>query len=86
MIQNQDLKQFYLLEQELQTGQSPPLLLTLGDTEYYIPRSEILFFETDGQGRITAHTAKHLYYTAYRLFELERLLPVHAWIYVLHSI
>ena len=64
-----------LLEQEMQTGQSPPLLLTLGDTEYYIPRSEILFFETDGQGRITAHTAKHLYYTAYRLFELERLLP-----------
>ena len=52
-----------LLEQELRTGQSPPLLLTLGDTEYYIPRTEILFFETDGQGRITAHTAKRLYYT-----------------------
>ncbi|MBQ7338072.1 MAG: LytTR family transcriptional regulator [Clostridia bacterium] len=66
-----------LLENAMQNEYSPPLLLTLGDTEYYIPQRSILFFETDGQGRVTAHTAKNIYYTASRLFELESTLPSH---------
>ena len=50
------------------------LLLTMGSSEYYIPRSELLFFETDN-GRTTAHTADNMYYTHYKLYELERILP-----------
>jgi DNA-binding LytR/AlgR family response regulator len=34
-----------------------------------------LFFETDGQGRITAHTADALYYTFSTLRQLEDTLP-----------
>lgn len=66
-----------LLAQEVHTGHSPPLLLTRGETEYFIPQNEVLFFETDGAGRITAHTAKHLYYTTATLSALERTLPSH---------
>ena len=50
------------------------LVLTQNDTEYYIPKNEILFFETEG-GRVTAHTAKEAYQTAFRLYELESLIP-----------
>ena len=64
-----------LLSEAMQSEHSPPLLLTLGDTEYFIPQREVLFFETDGQGRITAHTAKNLYYTASTLSALEHTLP-----------
>ncbi|MBQ8718662.1 MAG: LytTR family transcriptional regulator [Clostridia bacterium] len=66
-----------LLATAMQTEHSPPLILTLGDTEYYIPQDHVLFFETDGAGRITAHTAKSLYYTASTLSALERTLPPH---------
>ena len=47
-----------------------------GETEYYLPLSEILFFETDG-GTICAHTARDVYHVYYRLYELEELLPGH---------
>lgn len=50
------------------------LALTLGDTEYYVPIRDILFFET-ADGKITAHTAKKMYYTSCKLYELEGLLP-----------
>ena len=64
-----------LLSEAIQAEHSPPLLLTLGDTEYFVPQNEILFFETDGTGRITAHTAKSLYYIASTLSALEQTLP-----------
>lgn len=51
------------------------LLLHVGSCEYYVPRNEILFFETDG-GRTTAHTTDKMYYTSYKLYELGQLLPV----------
>lgn len=44
------------------------------NTEYYIPLDSILFFETDA-GRIRAHTAKDVYITKLKLYELEELLP-----------
>ena len=66
-----------LLSEVIQAEHSPSLVLTLGDTEYFISQDSVLFFETDGQGRITAHTAKNLYYTGATLSALERTLPPH---------
>lgn len=45
-----------------------------GETEYYLPLSEMLFFETDGN-EIYAHTAGDSYRIKYRLYELEEILP-----------
>jgi len=45
-----------------------------GETEYYLPFSEMLFFETDGN-EIYAHTAGDSYRIKYRLYELEEILP-----------
>ena len=44
------------------------------ETEYYVSLDEILFFETDGTG-ISAHTAKEIFETRQKLYELERILP-----------
>jgi len=52
------------------------LILTKGDTEFFIPREQILFFETEGKN-VTAHTADKMYETQYRLYELEEMLPGH---------
>ena len=51
-------------------GYNTELVLHIGTSVYYVPRNEILFFETDN-GRITAHTADKMYYTNYKLYELE---------------
>ncbi len=45
-----------------------------GNTEYYLPLDDILFFETDESG-VCAHTREELYHTRYKLYELEELLP-----------
>lgn len=50
------------------------MAVTLGDTEYYLSKREVLFFETY-DGRVTVHTAQSMYYTRYKLFELETLMP-----------
>lgn len=55
-------------------GAAAEMLLTIGDTEYYIPCADILFFET-ADGRVTAHTAERMYYTESKLYELDQLLP-----------
>ncbi|MDD2973293.1 MAG: LytTR family DNA-binding domain-containing protein [Lachnospiraceae bacterium] len=49
-------------------------VLYKGDTEYYLPLKEILFFETDNTG-ICAHTRDSAYTSKYKLYELEELLP-----------
>jgi len=54
-------------------SENAELTLTDGDTEYFVPKSEILFFETEG-GRVAAHTADRMLYTEYRLFELEQIM------------
>lgn len=45
-----------------------------GDTEYYLPLQDILFFETD-QRDIYAHTVDNAYQAKNKLYELEQLLP-----------
>ena len=50
------------------------LILTQGGTEYYVPKRDILFFETV-DNKVAAHTADHMYYTAHRLLELETIMP-----------
>ena len=44
------------------------------DTEYYLDLDDILFFET-GLKCIEAHTAKEIFQTRYKLYELEEFLP-----------
>lgn len=47
-----------------------------GETEYYLPLDDILFFETD-LGVINAHTVDNVYQVRYKLYELEEILPGH---------
>lgn len=48
--------------------------LTNGETEFYIPMEEIYFFETEGR-EMRAHTAGKIFTCAYKLYELEEMLP-----------
>ncbi len=50
------------------------LILLKGDTEYFIPQEQILFFETESK-TVVAHTAEKMYETQYKLYELEEILP-----------
>ncbi len=50
------------------------LALSDGKSEFFIPLSSLLFFETDS-GRTAAHTADRMFYATQRLYELERILP-----------
>ena len=50
------------------------LVLTRGETDYFVPQEQILFFETEGK-TVSAHTADKMYETQYRLYELEEMLP-----------
>ncbi len=50
------------------------LTLYIKNTEYYVPITEILFFETV-DGKVTAHTPDRMYTAPYKLFELENVLP-----------
>lgn len=50
------------------------LTLYIGNTEYYVPISEILFFETS-EGKVYAHTKDRTLTAPHKLFELENMLP-----------
>ena len=50
------------------------LEVSKGEKEYYIMVDEIFFIETDTAG-VVVHTAKNIYETKRRLYELEELLP-----------
>ena len=50
------------------------MVLTLGGREHYVPKKEILFFETDG-GKITAHTRENMFYVGGTLSAVEIMLP-----------
>ncbi len=56
------------------TARHKRLAFYRGDTEYYIPLEEVLFFETDERD-INMYTADNVYRTKYKLYELEELLP-----------
>ncbi len=53
---------------------SREITLYSGGTEFYIPISEILFFET-AEGKVYAHTNDRTFTALYKLFELENILP-----------
>lgn len=59
------------------------LALTSGGSEFFVPVSRLLFFETD-DGRVAAHTADRMYYSDEKLYELEKLLP-HSFVRVSKS-
>lgn len=63
--------QNYILEL---SHSSQVLMLKQGETEYYVPVKDILFFETEGR-MIAAHTKDKLFAADYKLYELEELLP-----------
>ncbi len=65
-----------LLERAMETllDADSEMILTLGGTEHYVPKRDILFFET-ADGKVAAHTADKMFYTSYRLLELEAILP-----------
>lgn len=50
------------------------LLLFIGNTEYYIKKSDILFFEISDH-KVFAHTKDKMLRTEHKLFELEDIMP-----------
>ena len=54
-------------------GADAEMVLLLGDAEFFIPQSEILFFETES-GKVTAHTRERMYYAKSTLLQLEDTL------------
>ena len=61
-----------LVESALREGDT--LTLCIDNVDYFIPKSEILFFES-GNGKVYAHTKDAIYSAPYKLFELENMLP-----------
>ena len=57
-----------------QTKGKQHIALKKGDTEYYLPLEEILFFETENKV-VYAHTREQMLETEYKLYDLEELLP-----------
>lgn len=56
------------------TKEVPKLSFYKEDKEYYLQLDDIIFFETS-DSNIYAHTADDVYFTQYRLYELEEMLP-----------
>lgn len=55
-------------------NENAEMVLTLGESEFYIPKKQILFFESDN-GKTCVHTKDNIYYTKQTLLSLEKLLP-----------
>ena len=70
---NEKVQQIKRLIDEMVSGQTS-MVVYKDKQEIYLPVSEILFFETSGT-TIYAHTAKEMYETSYKLYELEEILP-----------
>ncbi len=56
------------------SDQAASLVLYQGDTEFYMPLSKVLFFETS-EGMLMAHTATDAFEVRHKLYELEEQLP-----------
>ncbi len=50
------------------------LTLTLGSAEYFVNKSDILYFEST-DGKVYAHTRDRIYTAPHKLFELESMMP-----------
>lgn len=55
-------------------GSDAEMILELGDAEYYVKKSDILFFETSN-GRVAAHTRERMFSVSTTLAFLESDLP-----------
>lgn len=60
-----------ILSEELE--KKTQLVFSQGKTDYYIDVDKIIFFETF-DGEVEAHTAKNIYSSDYKLYELEEIL------------
>lgn len=64
-----------LQELAADTGsQNSCIALQRGETSYFVPLEQVLFFETEGK-QVQAHTDTELYMTEHKLYELEGSLP-----------
>ena len=61
-----------LIENALKSSGDIPLYIA--NTEYYISKTDILFFETT-DGKVYAHTRNGMYASNHRLFEIEDMMP-----------
>lgn len=52
---------------------SAEMPLYIGEDEYFVPKKDILFFETT-LGKVYAHTRERMYLCQNKLFELEEML------------
>ena len=59
--------------EELLHGESV-ISLALENTEHFIPKHDILFFESSN-GKVYAHTCDAVYTSRCKLFELEKMMP-----------
>lgn len=55
-------------------GHNDTLLLTSSDMQYFIASKELLFCESL-DGKIACHTKDGIFYSSYKLYELEKILP-----------
>ena len=55
-------------------GKSDTILLSSQDTQYYMPIKDILFCES-ADGKTVCHTASGIFFSSYKLYELEIILP-----------
>lgn len=70
---NQTVKRIQQSVSEIVSGKST-LALYKNDAQFFVELNQILFFETDGSS-VCAHTAKEVFETRSKLYELEEILP-----------
>ena len=70
---NESVLKLQSIMEEIESN-TKSLVLTRGETDYFVPQEQILFFETEGKF-VSAHTVDKMYETQYRLYELEEILP-----------
>lgn len=70
---NQTVKRIQQSVTEIVSGKST-LALYKNDAQFFVELNQILFFETDESG-VCAHTAKEVFETRSKLYELEEILP-----------
>ncbi len=55
-------------------GKGDTIMLTSADTQYFIPIKDILFCESS-DGKTVCHTESNIFFSSYKLYELEMILP-----------
>ena len=55
-------------------GKGDTIMLTSADTQYFIPIKDILFCESS-DGKTICHTENNIFFSTYKLYELEMILP-----------